>query len=277
VIAFGGRVLDASKPKYLNSPETPLFQKGHELYGWHRLQRRTEEPVLVVEGYMDVVMLAQYNIQNAVATLGTAVTPEHLKQLFHNFVEVIFCFDDDNAGTHAAWRTLEISLPYLRDSCAVKFMFFSEGDDPDSRVRKLGTEQFKQQLKQSVFLSDYLLDSLEKKVDLRSVEGRARLVEIAKPFLQQLSFSNYRQLLLQALSERSGINVEKLTILNQGRKKTTRPSTPSQQQSITGWLNPVPKMIRFLLYKPALAKQVQDIQELTAIKEPGINLINRIT
>jgi DNA primase len=152
-------------------------------------------------------------------------------------------------------------------------MFFSEGDDPDSRVRKLGTEQFKQQLKQSVFLSDYLLDSLGKKVDLRSVEGRARLVEIAKPFLQQLSFSNYRQLLLQALSERSGINVEKLTILNQDRKKTTRPSTPSQQQSITGWLNPVPKMIRFLLYKPALAKQVQDIQELTAIKEPGINLL----
>lgn len=265
VIAFGGRVLDDSKPKYLNSPETPLFQKSRELYGWHWLRKKVEEQVLVVEGYMDVVMLAQCGIRNAVATLGTAVNPEQLKQLFHNFAEVIFCFDADEAGSHAAWRALETSLPHLRDSCMVRFMFFPEGEDPDSYVRKLGTELFKQQLKESVFLSKYLFDHLEKKEGIQSIEGRARLVELAKPLLKQLPVGYYRHLLRQMLSERSGVDVKELVVPPRSGQK--------QQQPITEPLNPVSKLIRFLLYEPILAQQVQDTRELTAIEEPAINLL----
>lgn len=274
VIAFGGRVLDDSKPKYLNSPETPLFQKGRELYGWHWLKKgvQTWEQVLVVEGYMDVVMLAQYGIHNALATLGTAVTTAHLKLLFHNFAEVIFCFDDDTAGVHAAWRALETSLPYLRDSCTVGFMFFPEGDDPDSRVRKLGTEQFRQQLKQGIFkyshLSKYLFDTLEKKVDMSSIEGHARLIATAKPLLKQLPFGSYRHLLWQELSARSGISLKKLIPFEQRRQTPTTQDKPLNQQ-----LELIPKLIRFLLYEPTLVAQVKDIASLATIQASGVNLL----
>lgn len=283
IIAFGGRALNESGPKYINSPETELFKKGHTLYGWHLARKTTLKHVLVVEGYMDVVMLAQYGIRNVVATLGTAVTAEQLNQLFHNVTEVTFCFDGDEAGRHAAWRTVEISLPLLRDSCVVSFMFFAEGEDPDSYVRKFGRKSFEEQLEQRIYLSQYVVDTLREKVDVRNnmriIESQLHLVELIKPFLARLSSSHYRQLLLQNLSEQMGItpkNIKKLSILNREEPETIKKWAARSDYSLIEQLNPVRKLIRFLLYKPTLIHQVQDIQEFAEFNETGINLLIKL-
>jgi DNA primase len=179
VVGFGGRVLGQGDPKYLNSPETPVFHKGQELYGWFRArqQRPATEQALVVEGYMDVVALAQFDINNAVATLGTATSSEHTQQLFRHVNEVIFCFDGDKAGRKAGWRALETVLPQMQSGRQVRFMFLPEGEDPDSLVRTLGREAFLEQLGQAQPLSQFLFAHLSKQTDVSNLDGRARLVD----------------------------------------------------------------------------------------------------
>ncbi|MCD0502426.1 DNA primase [Bordetella petrii] len=185
LIGFGGRIIGKGEPKYLNSPETPLFSKGHELYGlWEARQAiRQEGQVIVVEGYMDVVGLAQQGIANAVATLGTATTPDHVKKLLRASDRVIFSFDGDAAGRRAAWRALQACLPVLRDDIAIRFLFLPAEHDPDSYVRELGAEAFRACLAEAMALSRFLLEELASRHNLAEAEGRASCLHEAKPLL----------------------------------------------------------------------------------------------
>src|SRR5690606_32685668 len=185
-IAFGGRVLGAdASPKYLNSPETPLFHKGRELYGlWQVRQAHSTIPrLVVVEGYMDVIALFEHGVETAVATLGTATTPDHAELLFRNAADVVFCFDGDNAGRKAAWKAVESVLPRMRDGRQAFFLFLPDGEDPDTIVRKEGAAGFDARLREATPLSQFLFDSLGAEVDLRTLEGKGRLAERAKPLL----------------------------------------------------------------------------------------------
>jgi DNA primase len=202
VVGFGGRVIDAGEPKYLNSPETPLFHKGRELYGLYeaRQQLRNIERLLVVEGYMDVVRLAQAGIHYAVATLGTSTTPEHLARMFRVCNDVVFCFDGDRAGRTAAWRALETCLAHAKEGRQLKFLFLPEGHDPDTLVAEEGKAAFEARVEGAMPLSEYLVQNLAQQVDLDTVDGRARLAEIAKPLLQRVPEGVYRELLVDRLA-----------------------------------------------------------------------------
>jgi DNA primase len=208
VIGFGGRVLGAGEPKYLNSPETPLFHKGEELYGLTQARQaiRAEDRVIVVEGYMDVVALAQYGIANAVATLGTATTSTHVRKLLRQATQVVFCFDGDKAGRKAAWRALEASLDVLADDKLVGFLFLPAEHDPDSFVRAEGTEAFQRLAAQPTTLTEFLLRELKSGADLATAEGRARLVHEAKPYLTKLAAPLLRLQLTRALAEAAALS-----------------------------------------------------------------------
>ena len=203
VIGFGGRVLGQGEPKYLNSPETPLFEKGRELYGLAQARQaiRDSDTVIVVEGYMDVVALAQHGIGNAVATLGTACTPAHVHKLLRQASKVVFCFDGDAAGRKAAWRALEASLDQLADDKSAGFLFLPPEHDPDSYVRAEGAEAFRRQVANPTPLTEFLMRELRSGVDLANAEGRARLVHEAKPHLQKLSAPVLRVQLVKAVAE----------------------------------------------------------------------------
>ncbi len=273
-IAFGGRKLSESKhePKYLNSPETPLFQKSRELYGWYfARQIRPLQKIIVVEGYMDVVALTQYGIQNAVATLGTATTPEHLTQLFRNVPEIIFCFDGDQAGQKAAWRALKTVLPLLEKARQVRFVFLPQGADPDSLVRQEGAQHFNSRLEQASTLSDFLFDTLTRQVDMSSIDGRARLVELAKPLLKQLPAGAYRELMLQKLSQLSGLN---LRTLMQGERRVVK--TLPIQENLKA-LSLAHQAIVCLLHKPTLSQLVEyPNKKLSFLNQPDIRLLLKI-
>jgi DNA primase len=207
VIAFGGRVLTDEKPKYLNSPETHTFKKHEELYGLYQARQSNRElkRVLIVEGYMDVVALAQFGISNAVATLGTATSEHHLKRLFKLMPEIVFCFDGDNAGRKAAQRALENALPLMEDGRQARFLFLPEGEDPDSMVRNEGTEAFNRRVDSALPLSEFLFDSLSEGIDLSSGEGRARLSALAVPQINKIPGQVLQQLMRQQLSTLSGL------------------------------------------------------------------------
>jgi DNA primase len=202
-IAFGGRVLDKGEPKYLNSPETPLFHKGRELYGLYEARQalRKVERLLVVEGYVDVIRLAQSGIAWSVATLGTATTPEHLNRLFRVTSELVFCFDGDTAGRNAAWRALENALEHARDGRQLRFLFLPEGHDPDTLVGEEGAEAFEARVAGAVPISEFLVGQLIARTDLASVDGRARLAELARPLLARVPPGVYHELLIERLAE----------------------------------------------------------------------------
>ena len=212
VIGFGGRILGEGEPKYLNSPETPVFEKGRELYGLYQARRAIRDAgrVLVVEGYMDVVALAQSGIEYAVATLGTATTPLHVQKLLRQADEIVYCFDGDAAGRRAAWRALEISLSQLADGKEVRFLFLPDGEDPDTYVRKNGRSAFEGLLGRSVPLSRFLIDELTGRVDLATAEGRARCVHDAKPLLRQMPAGVIRLQVVRELAEKTRLTVDEL-------------------------------------------------------------------
>ncbi len=205
-IAFGGRVLDESKPKYLNSPETKLFHKSDTLYGLYEARQacRSLDRVLVVEGYMDVVALAQFGIDFAVATLGTALTGQHLDRLSRQTAQVIVCFDGDQAGRTAAKRALDTMLPFLSDEFSIRFLFLPDGHDPDSLVRHEGTDAFLSLLNEALPASEALTSLLADEVDMTKIDGRARLTALALPKIAKIPTSIYRSLMLDSLSELSG-------------------------------------------------------------------------
>jgi DNA primase len=227
-IGFGGRVMGDGEPKYLNSPETPLFEKGRELYGLVQARDaiRTEGHVLVVEGYMDVVALAQFDVGNAVATLGTATTAVHVSKLLRLADEIVFCFDGDAAGRKAAWRALEVSLPLAPDHKPIRFLFLPESDDPDTYVRKHGKEGWKKKLREAETLTQFLLAQLRADCDLSTAEGRARFISIAKPHVQKVAAPALRLQLINEIAQLAKVvegDIDRLLELPQ-RPRFSRPA-----------------------------------------------------
>jgi DNA primase len=254
VIAFGGRVLGEGEPKYLNSPETPLFEKGREVFGLPQARQslREKNTAIVVEGYMDVVALAQHGVGNAVATLGTATTATHVQKLLRQADRLVFCFDGDDAGRKAGWRALENSLDVLPEQKAIGFVFLPESDDPDSFVRERGAAAFERLVAEAMPLSEFLMKELAAHCDLTSAEGRARLVADAKPMLIRLQSPLLRLQLVKRLAEASGFSqaeVERLCDLKPvARPAPARASRPAPSLSR--------HLLRLLLQKPELARRV---------------------
>ena len=253
VIAFGGRIIGPGEPKYLNSPETPLFEKGRELFGLPqaRVALRETDTAIVVEGYMDVIALAQHGVSNAVATLGTATTATHVQKLLRQVDRIVFCFDGDNAGRKAAWRALENSLEALPEQKTIGFVFLPEEHDPDSYVREFGKDAFNRMVAQATPLSDFLLRELGRQCDLTSAEGKAKLVADAKPLLQKLQTPLLRLQLVKRLAEISGFSqteVERLCEL-----RTIAPPAPARAPRQSPAATFMKKLIRLILQKPALA------------------------
>ncbi len=260
VIGFGGRVIGQGEPKYLNSPETPLFEKGRELYGLYQARRaiRDANQVLVVEGYMDVVALAQHGVENAVATLGTATTPIHVAKLLKLADNVVFCFDGDAAGRKAAWRALEISLPVLADGKVVSFLFLPAEDDPDTYVRRLGKEAFLEAVAAAKPLSQFLFAELAAKVDMASEEGRARFLAQAKPLVEQIAAPALGAMLRKRLAELARLGPEEIERLIPSRLPERRAApipartlrkAPAQAES---------RLLGRILHRPDLAADVPD-------------------
>ena len=277
IIGFGGRVLGNEDPKYLNSPETPLFHKGRELYGLYEVRQALRDipRLLVVEGYMDVVALHQYGLRYAVATLGTATTHEHLQKIFRVTSEVVFCFDGDRAGRAAAWRALENALPEAREGRQLKFLFLPEGEDPDTLVRKEGREAFETRLKNAVPLSAFLLDSLSAQTELSSLDGRARLVELTRPYLGRLPGGVYREMLAAELARRAQVDPEKLSMLSQatGREDSSRRPAVSGPPALTG---PVRKALALLLHRPGLAAVAGNPADLANTQVRGVDTLQAL-
>ncbi len=256
VVGFGGRVLGKGEPKYLNSPETPLFEKGRELYGLPQAQRsiRSEGTVIVVEGYMDVVALAQFGVGNAVATLGTATTPNHVHKLLRLAERVVFCFDGDTAGRKAAWRALEASLEQLPDGKVAAFLFLPPEHDPDSFVRAFGSEAYAEQAAKALPLTDFLLQELKSRVDLSTAEGRTRLIFDAKPLISRLQAPILRLQLTRALAAAARMEAREVEQMCGLKALAFAPRSGAQVARGGPRRSPPPKVRRLLaivLTKPA--------------------------
>ncbi len=265
VIGFGGRVLDKGEPKYLNSPETPVFHKGSELYGLFEAKQHkdSQSRMLLVEGYMDVVALAQFGIPNAVASLGTAATAAHFETLFRYCPEVICCFDGDNAGRGAAWRALGHAISLQREGRQVRFLFLPETEDPDSMVRKEGPEAFKRRMsEQSLPLSTYLFEELSRQTDISSLDGRARLAALAKPLIGKATDPIFKQLLELELNQRIG-----LTAPVAAPSASPRPTrAPVRPKALV--MTPMRTVLALLLQQPTLIDElpVATERELAGLK-----------
>ena len=266
VIAFGGRVLDKSEPKYLNSPETPLFEKGHELYGLFLAQKPIRDSgfALVVEGYMDVVSLAQFGLANTVATLGTATTSHHVKALLRHTDRIVFCFDGDIAGRKAAWRALESSLESLRDDATLAFLFLPEGQDPDSFVRSEGADALRDAARNAQPLAGFLIDELARDCPLDTAEGRARMVHEARPYVTRIAAPLLRLQLLKQIADHGGLSQRELESaygLHSGEGGRPPPAAPPGRESRPRALrrpmprhkptSPVAGLLRLVLQHPA--------------------------
>ncbi len=284
VIAFGGRIIDAGEPKYLNSPETVLFHKGRELYGLHETRRARSnlKRLAVVEGYMDAVRLHQAGIDYAVATLGTATTPEHLKRIFRLVSDVVFAFDGDRAGRAAAWRALQQALPEAREGREIRFLFLPEGHDPDTLVAEEGREAFEARLSGALPLSEYLVRELSAQSDLTHADGRARFAESARPLFAKLPEGVYRELLLERLAQVVGLSAPRLEELwTAGRPgiaaSTAAPAAraPARARLSAGRGGLVRQAIVRLLHYPAIAAQVTPAERagLDGSDEPGVPLL----
>ena len=270
VIGFGGRVIkDEDTPKYLNSPETPVFEKGREVYGLVQARDalRTSGRILVVEGYMDVVALAQFGVGYAVATLGTATTPVHVTKLLRLTDEVVFSFDGDAAGRKAAWRALEVSLTLASDAKPIRFLFLPEEDDPDTYIRKHGKDDFERLVREAPTLSAFLLAELRAGADLGTAEGRSRLLVTAKPLIQKVAAPALRLQLVKAVAELAQVSQEEAERLLELRPGSARPSfarpAPAKSQSVAHSLES--KLLTFMFAKPDLALEIE-----TSLLDPAL-------
>ena len=284
VIGFGGRVIDQGEPKYLNSPETPLFHKGRELYGLYeaRQARGDFKRLLIVEGYMDVVRLHQAGITYAVATLGTATTQEHLNKIFKITSEVVFCFDGDRAGRQAAWRALENALPLARDGRELKFMFLPDGHDPDTLVAAEGALGFENRLKESLPLSEYLVQQLVAAVDLEHVDGRAKLKALAEPLFARMPEGIYREMLADQLGARVGMPARTLKEffaageLKRAVRSAPEPNLRQRGRISAGRGNLLTQAITLLLHHPAAASAIGDFAALDDVDMPGAPVLSEL-
>lgn len=281
VIGFGGRVLGDETPKYMNSPETPLFHKGRELYGLYEARKalRTIDRLLVVEGYMDVAALAQHDIQYAVATLGTATTRDHAERLFRVTPTLVFCFDGDRAGREAAWRALENVLPVMHEGRQANFLFLPDGEDPDSVVRKEGGAKFEARLAQAAPFSSFFYDNLIKKTDVSTMDGRARLVELARPLLSNLPEGVFHHMMLARLAEI--VRMERVQLTGLLKKAQPKPKIATEKplaKRVAKVKAPAQKSqariaIALLLQHPGLATQAGDLTRFSGLQIPGMSLL----
>jgi DNA primase len=263
VIGFGGRVIGAGEPKYLNSPETPLFEKGRELYGLPQARQAIRDAgrVLVVEGYMDVVALAQHGVEYAVATLGTATTPTHVQKLLRQADDIVFSFDGDNAGRKAAWHALEVALPATLDHKAIRFLFLPDGEDPDSYVRAKGKDAFEGLVAHAEPLSAYLLQQLCARVDTNTMEGRSRLVHEAKPLLKSVAAPALQLQLLKQVADITGMTQQEVERLCELRRSQPagpwqRPSPPKIERASVKSFEL--RLLECVLVKPTLASELTE-------------------
>jgi DNA primase len=284
VIAFGGRIIDQGEPKYLNSPETVLFQKGRELYGLYESRRARQglKRLLVVEGYMDAVRLHQAGITYAVATLGTATTPEHLRRAFRLVSEIVFCFDGDRAGRAAAWRALQNVLSQAREGREIRFLFLPEGEDPDSLVGAEGSSAFEARLQQALPLSEYLIAHLRTEADLSHADGKARFVALARPLIEKISAGVYRDLLLERVAQALGTPIERLQQWLGPEPAAAPTPAPATQGSVGadrgGRGSLLTQAISLLLHHPDAAAAVNERQRqaLAGIGHAGIAVLREL-
>ncbi|MFT5706224.1 MAG: DNA primase [Oceanospirillaceae bacterium] len=304
VIAFGGRILGDGKPKYLNSPETDTFHKGRELYGLYEARKanRKLEKIIIVEGYMDVVSLAQYDINYSVATLGTATSLHHIERLYKIVSEIIFCFDGDQAGLKAAKRALETLMPVIKDGQQAKFLFLPDGEDPDTLVRQKGKDHFEELVKNSTPMSEYFFSSLSDNIDMDSIDGRALFSSQALPLIQQMQPSLLQQMMRDRISELTGLSINQLTSSNhlhdsfvqnneyfsestyqtentnqkkQYKQRAAFNPKPafSRNQKRTAQVTLVNRTISLLLHNPNLISQVEVIPDLGLIEEDNADIL----
>ena len=283
-IGFGGRIMGDGEPKYLNSPETVLFHKGRELYGLYEARQalRHIDQLVVVEGYMDAIALARHGIDFAVATLGTATTSEHLNRLFRMTDNICFAFDGDRAGRKAAWRALENAMPQIREGRQVRFLFLPEGHDPDSYVNEFGTDAFLKALDDGVALSEFLIEELASQVDMSTIDGRARLAELARPLVGRVPPGVYRELLVDSLAESVGLTAAKLEKMlgETGSQRPGAAATPhvrrqGRRQHAAGQPSVVRHAISLVLNHPA-AGQKADIEKIAGIRRKGADLLQSL-
>jgi DNA primase len=273
-VGFGGRIIDQGEPKYLNSPETPVFQKGHELYGLYQAlnANRQLQRVIVVEGYMDVIALFQHDISYAVATLGTATSAQHLERLLRHTAEIIFCFDGDQAGRTAAWRALQVTLPLMRDGIQIRFMFLPEGEDPDSLVRRIGKEAFEHKMQQASTIADFFFQTLAQQTDTTSTDGRARLVKLAMDLLKQIPEGIFQQMMLEELAKRTRMDVSQI------KPQTTTPNSNPQTRIAASLKARSPSTLRhamaLLVQQPSLVNLIEF--PLPHLDIPGFDLFQQI-
>ncbi|WP_020158971.1 DNA primase [Methylobacter marinus] len=275
IIGFGGRVLDDSLPKYLNSPETSLFHKGREVYGLYELLQKNPKPqkILIVEGYMDVIALAQFGINYAVATLGTATSQAHLDLLFRFSSELIFCFDGDKAGRQAAWRAMEPAFACLRDGRLIRIMLLPQNQDPDSLVRMEGVDKFSERVQSSATLSDYFFGHLTEESNLSEMEGRAQLVGKAKPYLEKLPEGVFREMMFARLKQLSGLAT--LDVLTNAT--TLRPKREGNKRQDRGRLSSARMAIALLIQNPGLAEVIEQREiDWRGLEFPGIDLFKNV-
>lgn len=280
-IGFGGRTMGDGEPKYLNSPETVLFHKGRELYGMYEARQalRHIDRLVVVEGYMDAIALARNGIDYSVATLGTATTNEHLNRLFRLTENVYFSFDGDRAGRKAAWRALENALPEVREGRQIRFVFLPEGHDPDTYVNEYGADAFVQQLDNGLPLSQFLITELASQVDMDTIDGRAKLAEMARPLVNKIPTGVYRELLIDGLADAVGLTASKLNKIiadgpNRDKSRHFDAITTRRSRQLSGSGNPsiVRRAITLLLNHPEAGAKL-DLEKLAGINRPGVDLL----
>lgn len=281
VIGFGGRVLDQSEPKYLNSPETPVFSKGTELYGLYeaRQANRSLTTLIVVEGYLDVISLTQFGISNAVATLGTAFSDKHVEVLFRTVPEIILCFDGDKAGREAANRAMKCCLSSMKEGRRVRFALLPDGTDPDSLVRSKGVNAFLVRLQHAQPLSDFLFDNLTKELDLTHIDGRAQLINLAKPLLEQLPAGIFQQMMWDRLGELSGFapdrirNIPHAPTVYQKKDHFISNFPNAISKSSLPLVSPAIRAVAILVHKPMLVSELKNMEALNGLDVAGISLL----
>lgn len=276
IIGFGGRALGDEQPKYLNSPETPIFHKSQELYGLYEARQKNSKlsRLIVVEGYMDVISLAQYGIHYACATLGTAINPKHIQKLLRYTSDLIFCFDGDAAGKAAAWKALTLALPLLREGIQMRFLFLRENEDPDSLIRKIGARAFETEIDKALPLPDVFFNHLRNQYPQNTTANKAAFAKEAYEYLNTMPQGLYQQLLLKQLSQTISLSPSDLDTLIQHAPKARQPSAQILESATTKTkLNPAEIACALLLRSPSLVSEVKDVTILSTIKIRGINIL----